>query len=198
LTQADVKDARHRVDSRRRSLQALAALPLFVVGWMGSALAATPKRLGILAILGREEALRWYAASLRKHLADFGWIEGKTLAIEWRFAQLDDSRYAPFAKELVEARVDVIATWGTAATRAAQQATRTIPIVTGLTDPVGYGRAETSRGFRTRRRKSRRRNSSSCAGCCLSFRTWSSSPAPRSNRSARGRRRPWRWPVRRE
>ena len=128
--------------SRRRSLGALAVLPLVAAGWPGVALAATPKRLGILAILSRQEVIPAYEASLRKHLADFGWIEGKTLAIEWRFAQLDESRFAPLAKELVEARVDVIVTWGTAATRAVQQATRTIPVVTGVTDPVGYGFAK--------------------------------------------------------
>jgi putative tryptophan/tyrosine transport system substrate-binding protein len=127
---------------RRESLARLAALGWFSLVSPRLCLAVAPKRLGVLAILSREDALEWHDKSLSKRLADRGWIEGRTLAMEWRFAALDDSRYAPLAKELVDSRVDVIATWGLTATRAAQQATRTIPIATGLIDPVGYGLAK--------------------------------------------------------
>jgi putative ABC transport system substrate-binding protein len=137
-----VDEARKRIFARRRTLMALAAMPLFAIGLHRVAMAATPKRLGILALAVRQDALKYFSDNGRKRLADRGWIEGQTLAIEWRFADMDDSRHVPLARELVEARVDVIATWGTSATRAVQQATRTIPIATGVTDPVGYGFAK--------------------------------------------------------
>ena len=133
-----------RRDFLRRSARAagLATLALPWAGWPIAARAANLKRLGILSIFGREDSLELFRTGGEKHLAQRGWVVGNTLAIEWRFAQKDMSRLGPLARELVEARVDAICTWGTSATRAVQQATRAIPIVTGVTDPVGYGFAK--------------------------------------------------------
>jgi putative tryptophan/tyrosine transport system substrate-binding protein len=70
---------------------------------------------------------------LRRH----GFIEGQNLTVEYRLQHLDlNSRYAA---ELVEARVDVIATAGDETARAVQQATKTIPIVASVGDMLGSG-----------------------------------------------------------
>jgi putative ABC transport system substrate-binding protein len=73
-------------------------------------------------------------------LRELGWIEGRTVAIEYRWAEGRTERYAEIAAELVRLKVDVIVTTGTPATFAAKQATSVIPIVfTGAGDPVGTG-----------------------------------------------------------
>ena len=66
-------------------------------------------------------------------------MEGSNLFIEWRFAEYDQTVYAPLAADLVRARVDALLGAGTPLTRALQQATRAVPIVTGVGDPVGSG-----------------------------------------------------------
>lgn len=72
-------------------------------------------------------------------LRELGYVEGKNLLIEFRWA--DKMELLPvFAAELVQLKVDVIVSIGTPATRAAQKATATIPIVFGSSgDPVGTG-----------------------------------------------------------
>jgi len=76
-------------------------------------------------------------------LRELGYVEGKTLAIEWRFAEGKFDRLPLLAGELVKAQVEVIVTTGTPATTAARRATATIPIVaTALGDPVTSGFAE--------------------------------------------------------
>jgi putative tryptophan/tyrosine transport system substrate-binding protein len=73
-----------------------------------------------------------FLQGLREH----GWIEGRNMTIEWRFAAGQDDRFAGFATDLIRQGADVIVTGGNAATRAAQEATATIPIVM-----VGVGNA---------------------------------------------------------
>ena len=73
-------------------------------------------------------------------MRELGYVEGKDLAIEWRFADNDIARLSDLAAELVRLKVGVIVTAGSAATGAAQKATATIPIVMGSSgDPVGSG-----------------------------------------------------------
>jgi len=73
-------------------------------------------------------------------LRDLGFEEGKNLVIELRSAEGDFTRLPALAAELVEMKLDLIAAAGTLGTRAAQQATSTIPIVMGSTnDPVADG-----------------------------------------------------------
>ena len=73
-------------------------------------------------------------------MRELGYLEGKNLMVEWRFAEGRYERLAGLARELVHAGVDVIVTLGTIATAAAQKATTTIPIVMGSVDnPVGSG-----------------------------------------------------------
>jgi putative tryptophan/tyrosine transport system substrate-binding protein len=70
-----------------------------------------------------------------------GWVEGQTIAFEWRDAEGRYERLPDLAAELVRLQVDLIAVWGgTAAIRAAQEATASIPIVFAVAgDPVGEG-----------------------------------------------------------
>src|SRR5262249_15882610 len=67
--------------------------------------------------------------SLRKGLRDLGYVEGKNLAIEFRYAEVKFDRLSTFADDLVGLKVDAIVTVGGLATRAAKEATKTIPIV---------------------------------------------------------------------
>ena len=76
----------------------------------------------------------------RQGLRDLGYLEGQTIAFDSRYADGVHARLAEAAAELVRRPVDVITTYGTPPTRAAQQATTTIPIVMiGIGDPVGAG-----------------------------------------------------------
>lgn len=75
----------------------------------------------------------------QRRLRDLGYVEGKNLVIERRFAEGKVESLPALAAELVKLNVDVIVSLGTPATRAAQKATTTIPIVMGVGDPVGAG-----------------------------------------------------------
>jgi putative tryptophan/tyrosine transport system substrate-binding protein len=78
--------------------------------------------------------------ALRQGLREFGYVEGKTIVIEWRSAEGKLDRLPALAEELVRLNVDVIVTAGPVATRPAKEATSTIPIVmTQDDDPVGSG-----------------------------------------------------------
>jgi putative tryptophan/tyrosine transport system substrate-binding protein len=76
--------------------------------------------------------------AFRQGLRELEYLEGKNIVIEWRFAEGKSDRLPALAAELVRLKVDIIVTGGGAATRAAQEATATIPIVTAQDpDPVG-------------------------------------------------------------
>jgi len=76
----------------------------------------------------------------RQGLRERGWVEGQNAVIEWRFAEGKNDRLPDLAAELIRLKVDVIVAVAGPATRAAKQATMTIPIVaTAISDPVGQG-----------------------------------------------------------
>ena len=76
----------------------------------------------------------------RQGLRELAYIEGKNIAVEWRYAEGKLDRLPALASELVRLNVDVIVTAGPPVTRAAKQATSTIPIVMAFDDdPVGSG-----------------------------------------------------------
>jgi ABC-type uncharacterized transport system substrate-binding protein len=76
----------------------------------------------------------------RRGLRDRGYVDGRTIVLEYRDAASARDRLADAAAELAQLPVDVIATYGTPPTRAAKQATERIPIVMiGIGDPVGAG-----------------------------------------------------------
>ena len=81
----------------------------------------------------------WVAAFVQR-LRELGWIEGRTVAIEYRWAEGRSSRAAEIAAEFVRLKVDVIVTYATSPVLAAKQATSVIPIVfAAANDPVGAG-----------------------------------------------------------
>ena len=78
--------------------------------------------------------------ALRQGLHDLGYVEGQNLVIESRYAEGREERLPDLAAELVRLQVDVIVADAALATRVAQHATRTIPIVmAGIADPVEQG-----------------------------------------------------------
>ncbi len=82
----------------------------------------------------------YYYGPFRQGMRELGHVEGKNLVIELRSAEGNNERLPDLATELVNLKADVIVTGGTPATRAAQKATTTIPIVIGTAgDPVASG-----------------------------------------------------------
>src|SRR5205823_5757987 len=71
---------------------------------------------------------QWVAAYIQR-LRELGWIEGRNIAIEYRWAEGRDERYAEIAADLVRLKVDVIITVGSPPALAAKRATTLIPIV---------------------------------------------------------------------
>ena len=79
-------------------------------------------------------------AAFVQRLRELGWTEGRTVAIEYRWAEGRNERAAEIAAEFVRLKVDVIVTYATPPTLAAKQATSAIPIVFAVAgDPVGTG-----------------------------------------------------------
>ena len=78
--------------------------------------------------------------AFRQALRELGYVEGKNIVIEWRSAEGKAERLPALASELVRLKVDAIVTGGATNTRAAKEATHTIPIVMAQdSDPVGSG-----------------------------------------------------------
>jgi len=78
--------------------------------------------------------------AFRQGLRELGYVEGKSIVIEWRYAEGKPDWLPALAAELVRLKVDVIVTAGPASTRPAKEATSTIPIVMGFdNDPIGNG-----------------------------------------------------------
>src|SRR6478735_2366599 len=94
--------------------------------------------IGLLVPGTRSSHGQWFA-SLVQRLHELGWIEDRTVAIEYRWAEGRGERYAEIAAEFVQLKVDVIVTTGPAAPQT-KKATSVIPIVLALSgDPVGAG-----------------------------------------------------------
>jgi putative ABC transport system substrate-binding protein len=101
--------------------------------------AAKVARIGYLGVQTPTVAAK-AMDELRAGLRDLGWVEGKNIVIEYRWAEGKYDRLSDLAAELVRLGVDVIVTGGTPAIRAAKQATTTIPIVmTASGDAVASG-----------------------------------------------------------
>jgi ABC-type uncharacterized transport system substrate-binding protein len=96
------------------------------------------RRIGVLGGSSEDDpSTRADLAALREGLAKLGWIEGRNLRIDLRFADTNPDRMRAYAAELVNLLPDVIVTTSAPATRVAQDRTKTIPIVfTAGNDPV--------------------------------------------------------------
>src|SRR5262245_2040581 len=96
-------------------------------------------RIGQL-VAGSSSSYRHLLAAFRQGLRDLGYVEGQNLVIEERYAEGSEERLPDLAAELVQLQVDVIVAAGAPTIRAAQHATRTIPIVmAGTADAVAQG-----------------------------------------------------------
>ena len=113
--------------------------------WPFAARAQRPAKLRTVGYLGSGTAAvqSQFALAFAQRLRELGWIEGQTLAIEYRWGEGRSDRFDAFATEFVKLGVDVIATSGSAPVLAAKRATATIPIVFAANaDPVGSGLVE--------------------------------------------------------
>jgi putative ABC transport system substrate-binding protein len=110
--------------------------------WPLAARAQQPGKVPVIGFLGAatlSARSQWVDAFVQR-LRELGWIEGRTVAIEYRFAEGRNERMAEIAAEFVRLKVDVIVTYSTSAVIAAKEATAVIPIVSALMgDPVGTG-----------------------------------------------------------
>jgi putative tryptophan/tyrosine transport system substrate-binding protein len=109
--------------------------------WPLAARAQQPGKLQTIGLLGAGTASSWgaWVGAFVQRLRELGWVEGRTLAIEYRWAEGRSDRYAEIAAEFVRHKVDVIVTSGSAIA-AVKQATSMIPIVFAVaSDPVGSG-----------------------------------------------------------
>ena len=101
--------------------------------------AAKVARIGFLA-WGSPPPSDRYGEPFRQGLRELGWVEGQNIVVEYRWAEGRSDRAADFAAELVRLKVDIIVAFATPAIQAAKSATKTIPIVMGVsTDPMGTG-----------------------------------------------------------
>ena len=98
-------------------------------------------RVGFLAFRARPDSLETDAfGGFPRGMRELGYIEGKNLEIEWRYAEGKVERLSGLVAELVQLKVDVIVAAATPCAHAAQKATTTIPIVmVAVSDPVGSG-----------------------------------------------------------
>jgi ABC transporter substrate binding protein len=99
--------------------------------WPLAGRARQPAKLATIGLLGGGSAAqqsKWTAAFLQR-LQELGWIEGRNIAIEYRWTEGSNERAAEFAAEFVRLKVDVIVTSGTPIVIATKRATSVIPII---------------------------------------------------------------------
>ncbi len=128
---------------RRRDVVAL--LGGAAAAWPVAARAQQPANVPTIGFLvsGTPSSHREWVAAFVQRLRELHWIEGRTVAIEIRWAEGRNERLADTAAEFVRRKVDVIVTSATPPTVAAKQATSVIPIVfAAVGDPVGAGLVE--------------------------------------------------------
>ena len=117
------------------------ALCAVLLALCSSAQAQQPTKVPQIGYLGSSsgaESAR--AEAFRQGLRELGYIVGKNIVIEYRYPEGKPDRARMLATELVRLKVDVIVTTGSGATRAAKEATSTIPIVMAQDpDPIGNG-----------------------------------------------------------
>ena len=124
---------------RRRELITL--LGRAAVAWPLAARAQHAGKRPTLGFLGTATPSAWsqWTAAFVQRLGELGWSEGRTVAIEYRWAEGREERFTEIAAEFVRLKVDVIVTSG-GGVRAAMQTTSVVPIVFGTAnDPVGSG-----------------------------------------------------------
>jgi putative ABC transport system substrate-binding protein len=127
-------------DMRRREF--LGVLAGAATAWPLAAYAQPARKVPTIGFLGSQSqsSQKLWTDAFVQRLHELGWLEGSTVAIEYRWADGIGSRAAEFIAEFVRLKVDLIVTNGTPMVLAAKRATSTIPIVFAATgDPVGAG-----------------------------------------------------------
>jgi putative tryptophan/tyrosine transport system substrate-binding protein len=109
--------------------------------WPVAAQAQQPAKLPTIGFLAANPSIESpRVAAFVQRLRELGWIDGRNLSIEYRWAEGRNERYAESAAEFVRLKVDVIVTVATPPTLATKQATAVIPMVfAAASDPVGTG-----------------------------------------------------------
>ena len=145
--------------------------------------AQQPERLPTIGFLGplSSSAMSLWTAAFVQRLRELGWIEGRTVEIEYRWGEGRSERFPEIVAEFVRLKVSVIVTGGTAAVIAAKKATSVIPIVFGsVADPawsrIWRDRAATSPVCQTSRPIFPASDSNSCARLSLVSADWRSWP----------------------
>jgi putative ABC transport system substrate-binding protein len=111
------------------------------VGWPVVARTQQQAKLPVIGFLGPTSLSAWsvYVPAFIQRLGELGWIDGRTVAIEYRWADGREERYAEIAAEFARNRVNVIVTGGSSGA-AVKRVTSVIPIVLAVSnDPVGDG-----------------------------------------------------------
>src|SRR5262245_8362848 len=122
--------------TRRDFIKAIAGS---AAAWPLAASAQQPT-MPVIGFLGSLSASDFRAEALRAGLRDRGYVQGKNIAIEFRWAEGNYDRLPTLVADLVRLKVDVIVTHGTPGSLAAKQATTTIPIVVAAVgDPLASG-----------------------------------------------------------
>jgi ABC-type uncharacterized transport system substrate-binding protein len=123
---------------RREIITLLGAAAIWPMAATAQQLRKTP-RIGVL-LAGTPASFSTRAKAFLEGLQDHGYVEGRTITIEWRWGQDKMERLPELAAELVGLNVDAVVTGGTPAAKALKSATRTIPIVIAIIgDPVAAG-----------------------------------------------------------
>jgi ABC transporter substrate binding protein len=171
--------------------------------WPFAARAQT-KSAATIGFLGANTAAvqRHYTAALVARMRELGWIEGRNLTIEYRWAEGRYDRSPALVRELVERKVDLIVTHAPPNVVAAKRVTSDVPIVfAAVGDPVSSprwpARAAISPAFRCSRRTSPASGSNCCGRFCrrcAGWASWAMRPAPTTSWSgARSRLLPGPW-----
>jgi putative ABC transport system substrate-binding protein len=129
-------------DGAMKNVLRLIAIIATVVGCGALAEAQQPAKIPRIGYLtpGSLSSQSFRTEAFRQGLREHGYVEGKNIVIEYRYAEGKFDRLPALAAELVRVKVDIIITGGASATRAAKEATVRIPIVmTQAGDPVGSG-----------------------------------------------------------
>src|SRR2546430_8328381 len=133
---------KHLIQFQGRRRYFITLLGGAAVAWPLAARAQQPGKLPTIGFLvaGTPSSHGQWVAAFVQRLRELGWIEGRTVAIEYRWAEGHTSRATEIAAEFVRLKVDVIVTYSTSPVLAAKQATSVIPIVfAAATDAVGAG-----------------------------------------------------------
>jgi ABC-type uncharacterized transport system substrate-binding protein len=120
----------------------IAALGGGMVAWPLAARAQQPGKLPTIGFLGvtSPSTMKDFVGAFVQRLHELGWFEGRTVTIEYRWAEGHSERISNIAAEFVRLNVDVIVTQSNTSTAVVKQATSTIPIVFAVAgDPLGTG-----------------------------------------------------------